>query len=335
MNNNEIFNEAFGNVDLKYIENTARAPKRKSAILMRVMPIAAAVAILATCVIATFSMANRNKPEVPGADDPAVVPPVVDTEPERTNTIVEGAFKLVPDTTRSGHILQPWQCCAYAEAYSYYLKNEKIYIKINFGFADNDYAKKFASGEMGYPDWGDPSYALVNANPTIRCYATLINYYDIKDAYENVLINGSSKYFHMFDEENLDFGYITEIYERYDPELDKTKIYVTPIFNCSEMIELDFSNVPVGTSGKIIVDFGWCEPDLNEFDGRGPGQWLYFYVGENGIGFSFKRPSKERSYAKENVEIIENANSSITESEMVNGWKERFGMPSNDTNNEE
>ncbi len=326
MNKND-FLDAVANVDSEILDNVlreraklARAPKRKSAILMRVIPIAAAVAILATCVIATFSMANRNKPEVPGADDPAVVPPVVDTEPERTNTIVEGAFKLVqPSVSRD--FVQSWEGCAYAEAYSYYLKNEKIYIKVNYGFLDNDFADKLAAGETDYPDW-HPEYTLVNPNPTLRCYASLGGF-GINNNYENVLINGSSKYFHVFDEDIPDFGCVIEPHEWHDPESDETKIYVTPIFNCSEVVEFDFSNVPVGTSGKILFHFGWSEPDNpDEFDARGVAGCLYFYVGENGIGFSAQPAARGRANAKENAEKIENARSSTAETEEFNGWNE-------------
>ncbi len=328
MNKNTFIN-AMTQIDDSYIdeimEKRARLLKktdtRKPVLLMRIVPIAAAVAILAAGVITAFTMANRNKPEVPGADDPAVVPPVVDTEPERTNTIVEGAFKLRLPTT-SYHPLQSWEGCAYIEAYSYYLKNEKIYIKVNYGFLDNDFADKLAAGETDYPDW-HPNYTLVNPNPTLRCYASLGGFDIIDNNYENVFINGSSKYFHIFDEEIPNFGCVIEPHEWHDPESDETKIYVTPIFNCSEVVELDFSNVPVGTSGVIVFDFGWSEPDnLDAFDARGPSGFLHFYVGENGIGFSAQLGARGRANAKENAEKIENARSSTAETEEFNGWNE-------------
>ncbi len=320
MINNDFLNRAIGGIDDDLIADAKFASvKRRSAVLMRIVPIAAAVAILAAGILAVFSMANRNKPTVPGADDPAVVPPVVDTEPEHTNTIVEGAFELVPDIGGSSTYVE-YHGFANAKAYSYYLKNEKIYIPINYGFVE-DFAKKLVAGEVEYPD----NHYLINSNPTLYCFSDLSLNED--NSYDKPLINGLSTYIHIFDKEIPYFGHTIEVYEKYDEELEKTVTFRDLVFAYTEVIELDFSNVPAGESGVVIIKFGWSEPNnIDSFSATGRGVVLNFYVGENGVGFSAKSGYTGREYAKANVEKIENAQNSDSQIIEFDSFKDRYGI---------
>lgn len=307
MNKNTFIN-AMTQIDDSYIdeimEKRARLLKktdtRKPVLLMHVMPIAAAVAILAACVVGAFSMANRNKPEVPGADEPAVVPPVVDTdgksenknteqEPvvtvpntENTNTRIDGAYILEP-----GEIIDKFVAdfygFAHVNALSYYLKNEKIYITVGCTFYSNEIAKKLAQGENIFPENSTASLAkpsfFVGHFRHFKTQRPLINDCD-GNFYKSFSNQNEMPYFGRINGECCYF----------------------------EEIILDFSQVEPETTGVIEIKFGWNSSEIENNIWASAASALHYYVGESGVGLSLKSVEKaeENFYKVEAKQSTEN-----------------------------
>lgn len=289
--NRNTFTNVMTQIDDKYIDEITikRADLRateaatKPKLLLRTLPIAAALAVIISAALGIFTLSNRTKDPIPSGGEPSVVPPVSDvgntteeegsvTPPEDkyTNTLVEGAYKLTPPSHSSK---QPYFYAGSVRinAFSYYLKSEEIYIDVSYGFAHYEYADKYA-------DLSNP--ITRQSIPTFSVY----NYIEEGgNSKPTPLINGSvSKYQKQFPQKE------GTPYLGYVPGYDDDGVYIQYYnFKCSEKIGLNFSDLEVGTTGAIFIVFNWVYTDTDKVEpGSGLGYFLYYYVGENGVGFS-------------------------------------------------
>ena len=298
MINNDFLNRAIGGIDDDLIADAKfTTVKRRSAVLMRIVPIAAAIAILAACVVGAFSMANRNKPEVPDANDPAVVPPVVDTEPSQpddTNTIVDGVFKIISDINFDKP-LPPNYGLVEINAWSYYDKSSTIYIDIGCVFG-HEAADLYA--DLSIPMGVDlPSLFITNYTKSAENITG-----------ELPLINGNQEYYIRQFPRSEETPYLSwvPVYDESGTIIEKYKI------NHYEKIALDFSLLPTESTGFISITFGWWNAKENKiFYGKEAG--LFYYVGESGVGFSMN----SREDAKENYEKVKKHQSTKNEAEKL------------------
>ena len=155
--NRNTFTNAMTQIDDKYIDEITikRADLRateaatKPKLLLRTLPIAAALAVIISAALGIFTLSNRTKDPIPSGGEPSVVPPVsdvsTDTEPTVTpdlpfsNTVVDGATEITSSLSsdKIGGILPNGWGNININFLSYYLKNEKAYAKIWFGFFRN------------------------------------------------------------------------------------------------------------------------------------------------------------------------------------------------------
>ncbi len=280
---------ALGKVDPALIAR-ADEPKKNSVFLMRIVPIAAAVAILAAGILAVFSMANRNKPTVPGADEPIVVPPVGDTEPERTNTIVEGAFEIYGSNMGTSEKIQgPFDIAVLpfisSTHISCLLKSEKIFLNISTG--------AFITTE-DVNDFTRLPFMRANFN---RAESKIISYFECQEKIEYPTIKNGQKNNNgtMYYEKNYTVDDLDSIIIKQPFTISKDKenrMYVfDPELPLKNMLEFDFSKNSKGSVGRINISLCWSDPindELKRYSYSSADLHLYFCVGENYVGFSFK-----------------------------------------------
>ena len=156
---------------------------------------------------------------------------------------------------------------------SSYERNEKVIVDAAMG--DNySYFQEFG-GTPSYDTFGENGY------PVFEVYLSLDD--STWEPVDNdvLLINGKTgAYEERFSKEDMQSLDISDYY-------DISKYY-------HENVELNFSNFNVGDSGSVIFSFGWFyyhdNPDnISQSDNSWAGmrRGIGFYIGENGITFSF------------------------------------------------
>lgn len=164
---------------------------------------------------------------------------------------------------------------------SSYERNEKVIVDAAMG--DNySYFQEFG-GTPSYDTFGENGY------PVFEVYLNNGLRSDIQINNDVLLINGKTGvYEERFSKEDMQSLDISDYY-------DISKYY-------HENVELDFSNFNVGYSGGVTFSFGWYfyhDNPSNDSDDSwcGMRRSIDFYVGEDGISFSFGgREAAEREY---------------------------------------
>ncbi len=305
--NKEMLIDAIANlddslIDSVLIERDSRSgAARARAAFMRVIPIAAAVAILASGLIAVFSLANRNKPQIPGADVPIVIPPISDadestgtpetnapetdappitTEPiyEDKNTPVDGAEKLYdsyyqislkPSTKIDVYMVM------YINTSTCIYKNDPYYLLLNSGIMTMHENAKAIQPVM--------TVNIVNGENTAS---------NIADSYSSIRkpgapsVNGEEKYKKEYSSDETEkMLYVCERTER-DKETKMVVFY--PDLPQKDETVFDFSDLEPGTIGKIHITLNTKTSSKNDIVCSPARLILSFCVGHNYVGLSTK-----------------------------------------------
>ena len=273
--NEQDFNEALNHVDEKYIEEHLEEESKKTNRQKRpyIKRFALAACIVIAVIIGITIVRNN-----------AAKPFTVSTIDEK-------------DDNSEGSGKETYELDFVINTMSAFAKGEQITIDVGMGTHYSDTTNKDIPSYNNYDITGYSVFiAYETAERTIDWPGEFkISEFPAAKTDSKIIINGEQgefkKRFEKDDLESLEIREWNKKKGRY--------ANVDPEFFHYETLELDFSNIEVGESGKLFIVFAWHNTERNLMLITGESHYVAYYKGEYGVGLSLGSTDvAEKNYKK-------------------------------------